>query len=144
MSGSGIRTLVALVVLGALLFATHCLAQKVPVIMVASASVNHDQTAMRFSRSLSDEIQLSGRFYWFKNGELPPNGVRITVRSIQIKLQNGNEMGSAIFVEAERPSGKDAGYYKVVSEQLAMISKNDSVADETRSFLAAVDRALEQ
>jgi hypothetical protein len=135
------------IVFGALLLASNCLAQKVPVILEGSASLNDDQTALRFSRSLSDEIQLSGGFYLWKiakNGDLPPSGVRITVRSIQIRLHKGDEMGSAIFVEAERPSGKDPGYYKVVSELLSMIPKDGSVADETRSFLATVARALER
>lgn len=69
-----------------------------------------DATALRFSRSIADEIQLSGRFYFFtgKNYDLPPSGVRITVRSIELKLRSGTELGSAIFVEAERPSGKDS------------------------------------
>src|SRR5208282_666274 len=117
--------------LGALLIASNCLAQNVPVSMQAPASTNDDQTALRFSKSLSDEIQLSGKFYLWtgKYYDLPPNGVRIMVRSIQVTLRNGDELGSAIFVEAERPSGKDLGYYKVVSEQLWMIPKDSSVAD---------------
>lgn len=133
-------------VFGALLIASNCLAQKVPVSMQAPASTNDDRTALRFSKSLADEIQLSGRFYLWtgKYYDLPPNGVRIMVRSIQVKLRNGNELGSAIFAEAERPSDKDPGYYKVVSEQFWMIPKDDSVADETRGFLAEVDRALKQ
>jgi len=130
----------------ALLFASNCLAQKVPVMMGAPASVNEDPTAVRFSKSLADEIQLSGKFHLWtgKLSELPPNGVVITVRSSQVKLASGSELGSAIFVEAERPSGKDPGYYKEVTESVEFIPKNDSVADETRSFLAAVGRALEQ
>jgi hypothetical protein len=128
-----------------MLLASNCVAQKVPVSMQAPASTNDDQTSLRFSKSLADEIQLSSRFYlWTGKYDLPPNGVRIMVRSIQVKLHNGNELGSAIFVEAERPSGKDPGYYKVVSEQLWMIPKDGSVADETRGFLAEVDRAREQ
>jgi len=114
--------------------------------MGAPASVNEDPTAVRFSKSLADEIQLSGKFHLWtgKLSELPPNGVVITVRSSQVKLASGSELGSAIFVEAERPSGKDPGYYKEVTESVEFIPKNDSVADETRSFLAAVGRALEQ
>ncbi len=127
------------------LLAADCLAQKVPATMQASVNLNEDRTALRFSRSLADEIQLSGKFYlWTGNSDaLPPNGVRIMVRSIQVKLSKGSELGSAIFVEADRPSAKDPGYYKVVSEQMWMIQKDDSVADETRGFLAKVDRALE-
>ena len=130
----------------AVLFVSNCLAQKVPVSMQAPASTNDDQAALRFSKSLADEIQLSSRFYLWtgKYYDFPPNGVRIMVRSIQVKLQNGNELGSAIFVVAERPSSKDPGYYKVVSEQLWMIPKDDSVGNQTRGFLAGVDQALSQ
>lgn len=133
-------------VFGALLIAPNCLAQKVPIVMQAPPSVNNDQTALRFSRSLSDEIQLSARFYLWKTGkdDLPPNGVRITVMLVQVRLRNGDELGSAIFVKAERPSAKEGGYYKVVSEILQMIPKDNPVADETRGFLAEVDRALEK
>jgi len=131
---------------GALLLASNCLAQKIPVSMQSPVAVNDDQTAIKFSKSLADEIQLSGKFYFWtgKYYDLPPSGLRIMVRSIQITLRNGNELGSAIFVTAERPSGKDPGYYKVVSAQLWMIPKDDSVADQTRDFLAGVSRALEQ
>lgn len=129
-------------VFGAVLLASNCLAQKVPVSMQAPASTNDDQTALRFSKSLADEIQLSSRFYLWTGKYLPSSGVRIMVRSIQVKLQNGDELGSAIFVEAEHPSSKDPGYYKVVAEQFWMIPKGDSVGDQTRGFLAEVDRAL--
>jgi hypothetical protein len=128
----------------ALFFASNGLAQKVPVSMVADASVNDDQTTLRFSQSLADEIQLSGNFYMWPGKVLPQNGVRITVKSIRITLKNGNELGSAIFIEAECPSGKDPGYFRVVSAQLMMIPKDASVADETRSFLASVDRELKR
>jgi hypothetical protein len=133
-------------VLSALLLASNCLAQKVPVVIQSSVNLNDDQTATRFSKSLSDEVQLSGKFYYWtgKYYDLPANGVRIMVRSKQIKLSNGDELGSAIFVEADRPSGKDPGYYRVLFEQFSMIPKDHSVADSTRGFLAEVDRALEQ
>jgi hypothetical protein len=131
---------------GAILLTANCLAQKVPVSLQAPASTNDDQTALRFSKSLADEIQLSGKFYLWtgKYYDLPPNGMRIMVRSIQVELRSGAALGSAIFVDAERPSVKDPGYYRVVSEQLWMIPKDDSVADQTRGFLAEVDRALER
>ncbi len=135
----------AFVFCASVLLAVNCLAQKVPVSMQGHGRLNEDQTALRFSKSLSDEIELSSGFYlWTGNySDFPPNGVRIMVRSIQVKLRNGNELGSAIFVEADRPSTKDPGYYKVVSEQTWMIPKDDSVADETRGFLAELSRALE-
>src|SRR5580698_9409236 len=81
---------------GIVLLASNCLAQKVPVSLVAPASTNDDQTALRFSKSLADEIQLSGRFQLWtgKDYDLPPNGVRIMVRSVQVKLRGGNELGS--------------------------------------------------
>jgi len=136
----------ALMFCAAVLFSASCVAQKVPVSMEAPRSVNEDRTALKFSKSLSDEIQLSGKFYlWIgEPSALPLRGVRILVRSIQVKLSTGEELGSAIFAEADRASGKDPGYYKVVTEQMWMIPKNDSVADETRGFLAEVDRALER
>ncbi len=56
----------------ALFFASNGLAQKVPVSMVADASVNEDQTTMRFSRSLADEIQLSGNFLHMDRKWPPP------------------------------------------------------------------------
>ena len=88
-------------------------------------SASHWQSILNFLA-----VHICGR----KIYELPPNGVVITVRSIQVKLANGGELGSAVFVEAERPSGKDPGYYKEVTQSMKMIPKNDSVADETRSF----------
>ena len=125
--------------------ATASMGQKVPVVMQADLSTNDDPTALRFSKSLSDDIQLSGKFYYWtaKDSALPSNGIRILVRSIQIKLEDGSELGSAIFVEADRPSLKEAGYYKVISGHFLMIPKDASVADETRSFRAEVDRSLE-
>jgi len=128
------------------LLASSCLAQKVPVIMQAPISTNADEIALRFRKSLGDEITLSGRFYFWtgKNDDLPPNGVRIRLSSIQVKLQNGDGLGSAIYVEAERLSSRDPGYCKVVSQQLLMIPKDFSVADDTRAFLAEVERVLEK
>jgi hypothetical protein len=112
--------------------------------MVATAHENGDQTALRFSGSLSDEIQLSGKFYlWNRHGsDVPPSGIRIMVTSIQVQLRNGDDLGSAIFVEATRPSAKDPGYYKFIAAQSWMIQKNGSVGDITRAFLADVDRKL--
>jgi len=129
---------------GALFLASNCLAQRIPVSIQTPVDLSDDQTANRFSKSLSDEIQLSGKFYYWtgKYYDLPPNGVRIMVRSVQVTLRNGSVLGSAIFATAERASARDPGYYKVVSEQLWMIPKDDSVADETRGFLADVDRKL--
>jgi hypothetical protein len=129
-----------------LLVASSCLAQKVPVIMQADAGTNTDPIALRFSRSLADEITLSGRFYLWtgKNDSLPPNGVLISVASIQITLHNGSDLGSAICVEAERPSSRDPGYNKLVSQHMLMIPKDSSVADNTRAFLAEVERGLEK
>jgi hypothetical protein len=120
-----------------LLVASSCLAQKVPVIMQADAGTNTDPIALRFSRSLADEITLSGRFYLWtgKNDSLPP---------IQITLHNGSDLGSAICVEAERPSSRDPGYNKLVSQHMLMIPKDSSVADNTRAFLAEVERGLEK
>jgi len=132
----------------ALLLASNCLAQKVPVAVQSPVgmSMNNDQTSLRFSKSLADEIQLSGKFYFWtgKYYDLPPSGVRITVRAIPVTLRNGNELGSAIFIEAERPSGKEPGYYKILSEEMWMIPTDGSVSDDTRGFLAEVDRALER
>ncbi len=114
--------------------------------MQAPISTNADEIALRFRKSLGDEITLSGRFYFWtgKNDDLPPNGVRIRLSSIQVKLQNGDGLGSAIYVEAERLSSRDPGYCKVVSQQLLMIPKDFSVADDTRAFLAEVERVLEK
>jgi hypothetical protein len=114
--------------------------------MQSPGSLNGDQTALKFSRSLGDEIQLSGKFYfWAQNSEdLPPDGLVILVRSVQVKLSDGTAIGFAIFVEADRRSTKDPGYHKVVSEQMWMMPKDESPADETRSFLAEVDRSLRQ
>jgi hypothetical protein len=135
----------AFVFCGWLLIAVSSLAQKVPVVIQAPVDTNQDQTAIKFSRSLSDEIQLSAQFYyWQGKDDLPPNAVRIMVRSIKVQLDKGSELGSAIFVEADRPSTKDPGYYKVIAEQRFMIPKNVSVADETRGFLADVDRNLKR
>src|ERR1700687_185609 len=111
-----------------LLVASSCLAQKVPVIMQADAYTNADPIALRFSKSLADEITLSGRFYFWtgKNDSLPPNGVLISVASIQI-----SDLSSAICVEAERPSSRDPGYNKLVSQHMLVIPKDSSVADNT-------------
>jgi hypothetical protein len=108
--------------------------------------VNEDQTAVRFTKSLSDEIQLSGKFYYWdgKSSEFPANGVTITVRSVQVKFETGEVVGSAIFVEASLASGKDPDYSKVVAERIWMIPKDDPVGDDTRSFLAEVNRRLER
>jgi hypothetical protein len=129
-----------------LLLSAKCSAQKVPVVMQAPRSVNEDRTALRFSKSISDEIQLSGKFYlWTRDSsEFPLSGVRIIVRSIQVKLKTGEELGSAIFVEADRASVKDPEYSKVVLEEMWMIPKDDSVADQTRGFLAELNRILER
>jgi hypothetical protein len=81
---------------------------------------------------------------WTGKHDLPPEGMRISVRSIQVKNGNGDELGSAIFSSAERASGKDSGYYKELSANLWMFPKDHSVADQTRSLLADADRALLQ
>jgi hypothetical protein len=124
--------------------ATASMAQKVPVSIQARYLVNDDKTAVKFSLSLADEIQLSAKFsLWTgKLSELPSNGVCIFVRSIQVKTTNGEELGSAIFIEADRASGKDPGYFKIVRETMWMIPKDGSVADETRGFLVEVDKKL--
>ena len=124
--------------------ATPSMAQKVPVSMQARYLVDEDKTAVKFSQSLADEIQLSGKFsLWTgKLSQLPSVGVCIIVRSIQVKTTNGEELGSAIFVEADRSSGKDPGYFKVIRETMWMIPKDGSVADATRGFLTEVDKKL--
>lgn len=122
-----------------------CAAQKVPIILEAPAYVNKDETALRFSKSLSDEIQLSGRFYlWSGSSALPPGGLRITVRSVPVTPNHTQELGSALFVVASQPSTKEQGYFKEVSEQMMWIPKGAPVGDETRSFLASVAKALER
>jgi hypothetical protein len=128
-----------------LAFATSALAQKVPVRMEAPTTVNDDPIALRYSTSLSDEIQLSGKFYLWTGTALnfPSNGIRILLRSLPVRVAGGRVIGSVIFVEADHYSNKDPGYYKVVSEQMWMIPTDDSVAEETRGFLASVSRELE-
>lgn len=133
----------------AVLFAllpTISFAQKVPVSMTAPAYVNKDQTAIRFSRSLADEIKLSGKFYlWSPKTPtlLPPGGIEIAVRAIPVKLDSGRELGSALYIQARQPSRTDREYFKEVSEQMLWIPKGAPVGDETRSFLASVATALE-
>jgi hypothetical protein len=124
--------------------ATASMAQKVPVSIQARYLVNEDKTAVKISQSLADEIQLSAKFsLWAgKLSELPSNGVCIFVRSIQVKTTNGEELGSAIFIEADRPSGKDPGYFKIIRETMWMIPEDGSVADVARGFLADVDKKL--
>lgn len=114
--------------------------------MQAPIETNADEIALKFSKSLADDITLSGRFYYWteKNSNLPSNGVLVSVRSTHVKLQNGDDLGAAICVEAARPSNKDPGYYKVFSAQLMMIPKDVSVGDYTRAFLADVERHLEK
>ena len=127
-----------------MILASSCLAQKIPVVITAPIRTTEDQTAIRFTKSLADEIQLSGKFYYWKDfNTLPSNGIRIELRSIQIKIGNDIETGSAIFVEAVRPSAKDPGYYKEIAEQMYSLPKDSSVADETREFLASVSRELD-
>lgn len=125
--------------------AINARAQKVPVRMEAPAIVNDDPIALRYSTSLSDEIQLSGKFYLWSgsNSTFPSNGIRILLRSLPVRITGGRVIGSVIFVEADHYSSKDPGYYKVVSEQMWMIPTDDSVAEETRGFLASVSRELE-
>ena len=129
----------------AILFSADCFAQKIPVVIEALTTTNQDQTAMRVSKSLSDEIQLSGKFYYWtgKSSEFPANGVRIVLRSVQVKLTSGAVEGSAIFFQATLASSKDPGYYKVITEQVWFIPNGDPIADDVRSFLATVDRKLE-
>jgi hypothetical protein len=146
-SGTNVKTqtLFAVALITVLLStATASTAQKVPVSIQARYLVDEDKTAVKFSQSLADEIQLSGKFsLWTgKLSELPPDGVCITVRSIQVKTTNGEELGSAIFVEADRASGRDPGYFKVIRETMWMLPKDGSVADATRGFLADVDKKL--
>jgi len=126
------------------LLAPSCLAQNVPVSIVVSAGVNEDPTGVRVGRSLSDEIQLSATFYKWPGrvSGLPSNGVLIHVTSIDVRLQNGEDLGSAIVVRADRPSAVDPDYYKFLSEQAWMILKDASVTDLIRSFLAEVDRQM--
>lgn len=128
-----------------LLLSAACLAQRIPVSMQSPATSNEDETALKFTRSLADEVQLSARFtLWTGNPyDLPTNGVRVLLRSIQV-TSGSRDLGSAIFVEAQRQSVKDPGYYEVITEQLWMIPKDNSVAEETRFFLAKMDRALEK
>jgi hypothetical protein len=132
------------VTLGALtLLGSGCLAQKIPVVITAPSYVNEDQTAMRFTKSLADDIQLSGKFYYWKDFKNAPlSCIQIAVRSIQIKLDNGVAVGSAIFVEAERPSAKEPGYNREIAEQMFYFPTDAPVADETHSFLASVDREM--
>jgi hypothetical protein len=140
------RTLLGVALITVLLStATASMAQRVPVSMQARY-LGEDITAVRFSQALTDQIQLSGKFsLWTgKLSELPSDGIYITVRSIQVKKTDGEELGSAIFVEADRPSGKDPGYFKVIRETMWMIPKGGSVDDATRGFLAEVDKELER
>jgi hypothetical protein len=124
------------------LLAPSCFAQKVPVSVVESTGVNEDPTGLRFARFLSDEIQLSATFYPWPGrvSGLPSNGVLIHVTSIDVRLQNGQDLGSVIVVRADRPSANDPDYYKFLSEQAWLILKDGSVTDLIRSFLAEVDR----
>ena len=84
----------------------HCFAQKVPVSVVESTGVNEGtRLDYGFGRSLSDEIQLSATFYQWPGrvSGLPSNGVLIHVTSINVRLQNGQDLGSVIS-RTRRPS----------------------------------------
>jgi hypothetical protein len=126
------------------LLAPSCLGQKVPVSIVASASGNEDPTGLRFSSSLSHEIQLSEKFYEWPGriSGLPSNGVLIHMTLIDVRLKNGEDLDSAIVIRADRPSANDPEYYKLVSEHAWMILRDGDVTDLIRSFLAEVDTEM--
>jgi hypothetical protein len=121
------------------LFTPACFAQKVPVSILAPTEVKDDDIALKFTRSLSDEIQLSGKFYSWSgpDADLPQNGVRIFMMSVKV-----GDSGSAIFAEATGPGAKDPGCYKRIAAEMWFIPRDVSVADDTRGFLAYVDRKL--
>ena len=121
----------------------------IPVRLRLFENVQNDQTTRIFLKSLEDEIQGSGKFYLSLSSDLPPNGIRVTIRSVQVKLAGGEELGSAIFIEADRPIDKESGQYTSarsnrfaeMSEQMWMLPKDGSATDQIRGFLSDLDKA---
>jgi hypothetical protein len=72
----------------------------------------------------------------------PANVVCITVNAVTVKLDDETYLGVAI-VAAERPSAKEPGYFKHLLTNEWAIPAAAPVADQTRSFLADLDRVLE-
>jgi hypothetical protein len=123
--------------------AAHCFSQKTPVVITSSTSgIEKNEMAMKFTKSLSDEVQLSGKFYyWISDSKaLPPGGIEIKVHSIPVELTGAGAAGAAIFVEAVTFCPKDRAYSRTVNEQMFVFPRDASVADHTRGFLAEVDR----
>jgi len=131
------------IVLLALLTIPPCLAQKIPVAIVATERENQDEVARHIGQALYDETQLSGVFVYWTNdpADLPSTGIRLRVVSIRVTLSDDQYLGSAVMLEATRASAKDHGYYKQLIQQVWMLPKNSSVTDLVHGFLAEAYRA---
>jgi len=139
------RKLAFLLVLLALVVASHRLAaQAVPIKIVLVAKADDDM-AHRFERALENNIALTSRFTLFAGApfDLPKNGIRIEIHSIRIDNKAGDILGSAMSVIASTPSPTERGYFKWLNEATWMFPKDDSVSDEALDFLADIANRLD-
>ena len=94
---------------------------------------------MKFTESLSDEIQLSGKFF-YSQGALPSGGIEIRIHPIAAEFTTGGTAGTAIYVQALTFCPTDRTYSRTFAESSFFFPPGASFADYTRSFLATVDR----
>jgi hypothetical protein len=124
----------------ALLLSLVCVAPCAAQVPVSLQAPDKDDVGQRFFTSLQSEIRLSNKFYLWGGSpiDLPQEGIGITLITVEVKLQNGQLIGSAVVAIATHPSEKDRGADRLIHIVSWFIPKEQSVADITRNYLASL------
>lgn len=121
--------------------AVNCFSQKSAIAVTPAADATDNKMAMTFSKSLTDEVEGSSKFYNWTGDlkSLPVGAVQIRIHATPIQF-SGDSVGAAIFVEAVTLFSKDRSYSRAFTEQMFVFRADASVTDSARSFLADIDR----
>jgi hypothetical protein len=122
------------------LLVVNCFSQKIAVTITGPSDINDNKIATKFSQSLSDEIQLSGKFYYRMGDKAATDEIEVRIHPIRVEFTDGGSAGTAIYVEALTFCPKDRAYSRTFADARFFFPPDASVADYTRSFLADVDR----
>jgi len=132
-----------LAILIASLSASRMTGQAVP-IRVLCICQQSDVDGHRMQKAIEDSITLSERFALTQVApfDVPKDGIVIEIHSLSIGMKDGHSIGSAMTIEALKPSPNDRGYFKQVYEEQWVVPTDDPVSDTAVSYLASLRKKL--
>jgi hypothetical protein len=102
----------------------------------AGDAIDGDPEAARFEQEFLDQLQASGRFYWWGSAVrlLPENSLHVVLISVEVKDANGEVVGSAIVLSAARRCAKDPEAEHPIDVKTWFVRHNQPVDDIVRTY----------